>query len=142
MVNGQNFDPLFAGAQSALNASQRGLSNLQNQVQAPQLPAQNQAFAQSRSLLNNVAQFSPLNVLASGELPGLGGGQGGQFQLPFLQGGQPPLPPTPQGFPGPDGGPQMPTGGNSAGTSGGNTGGGGTNNGTRGSRSGRGQTRT
>jgi hypothetical protein len=136
----RQFDPVAASATAALNATQRSLQSLQSDVGAPQAPAQSQAFTQSRNILNTVAQASPFNVLARGQAPGLPGaqgqnplqalpGMGAQGQnplqnLPFMGGqGAQGLPPTPQGFPGPN----AQGGGNATGggTSGGNGGNGG-----------------
>ena len=96
--NNPQFDPIAAATLGAIDASQRGIQSVQGQSGAPQLPAQNQAFSQGRSLIQTVAQFSPANVLMGGNGPSLPGGQAGglpspQNFLPDLGGaGGPPSP--------------------------------------------------
>lgn len=155
---GTQFDPVAAAAVSAINASQRNLTNVQSNLGAPELPGQAQVAQSATQGFEQVAQMSPFTVLAQSDLPNLPGMQG-QFQLPGMQGqgielpgmqgqGLPtpdsifqstPLPDPQQAFqqsPMPDPREAMPgqNGGN-GGTSGGSNGGGGSASGSRDARS-------
>lgn len=97
MANGNQFDPIAASASAALQATERSLNQAQGTLGTPALPAQPQAFSSVRTAFNNIAQMSPMNVLARGGLPGMGG-QGGGLPLPGMQGqGGLPTPPGMQG---------------------------------------------
>jgi len=65
MANGKRqFDPVAAAATSALDASQRSLRQVRSQMDAPELPAESQAFTGARNAVQSFSQFSPANVLA------------------------------------------------------------------------------
>lgn len=67
--NGRQYDPAAAAASSALDASQRSLRQVRSQVDAPELPAESQAFTGARNAVQTVSQFSPANVAARGDSP-------------------------------------------------------------------------
>lgn len=83
--NGPQFDPVASAAISAINTTQRSLTNLQSELGAPELPSQNQVAQSATQGIDQVSSLSPFNVLAQSGLPNLPGMQG-QFQLPGMQG--------------------------------------------------------
>jgi len=88
MANGRQFDPVAAAATSALDAQQRQLRQVRSQFDAPELPAESQAFSTSRNAIQALAQFSPANVAARGSLPSdlpMPGDQMAGVHLPGLQ---------------------------------------------------------
>lgn len=86
----QQFDPVAAAALGALDATERSLGQAQNQLNAPELPGQRGLMDSVRQAIRQVSQFSPPNVLASGQGPsGLPPLPGLQFDDAF----QPPQPP-------------------------------------------------
>lgn len=111
MANGNQFDPIAASALAALDTTRRSLTAAQQDMNAPEVPAQSQIFQTGRQGIQTVAQLSPANVLAKqGGLPGMpgNGGNGGQqgfMGLPSPQqllpnnlgqvGAQVPSPPSP-----------------------------------------------
>lgn len=108
--NGRQFDPVASAATAALNTTQRSLRRVRSQTDAPQLPAESQAFTNARNAVQSVSQFSPMNVLARGDSPipqpdqmGLGDLPGPQDLIPG-QGGQGGLPNPQDVMPGNSGG--------------------------------------
>jgi len=110
------FDPVAASAIAAINSTQRAQRTLRQQAGLPAPPGVEGAFNQTRSVLQQVSSFSPLNMLGmqgGPQLPGMSGqgglpspeqllpGQGAAGGLPSPQellpgqgaaGGFPPLP--------------------------------------------------
>lgn len=87
-ANNSQFDPVAAGAQAALDATRRSMTNAQREAGAPEAPAQSQAFDTTFQLIETVAQFSPANVLARGDLPMPSAG-GSDLPLPGVAGSGP-----------------------------------------------------
>lgn len=81
---GRQFDPVASAATSALDTTQRTIRNFQSQMGAPELPAQSKSFSGLRSMVRSVADFSPINVAARGDLP-MSPGSEGQSPLPSLE---------------------------------------------------------
>lgn len=108
MSNGKQFDPVAAGATSAINAINRGMTRFQNDSGVPKLPNQQNTVSSARNVISSLSQLSPANVLAKGNapvpVPGQGNGNGngeGESMLPNLQnifGGEGLDIPTPQSF--------------------------------------------
>jgi hypothetical protein len=122
----RQFDPVAAASLAAVNATDRSLRSIQQNLNAPELPAQNQAAQAFTQSIQSVAQLSPAQVLASGQAPQLPGMEGNSalptpqsLGLPSIQ----QLMPGTGGagaFPGPGDFVQQP--GNTGGGSGGNGG--------------------
>jgi len=121
----RQFDPVAAASLAAVNATDRSLRSVQQNLNAPELPAQNQAAQAATQSIQSVAQLSPARLLATGEAPQLPG-MGGNSALPTPQSLG--LPSIQQlmpgmggagGFPGPGDFVQQPStgGGNSGGSS-------------------------
>lgn len=65
----RQFDPVAAAATAALDASQRNIRQVRSQVDAPELPAESQAFSGARNAIQSASSLSPANVLAKSDGP-------------------------------------------------------------------------